>query len=267
MSKLQIWLSSPETSDHWEIPVLYEDDQLLALNKPAGLPTTPDKFDTDRASLLGLIREGIAQAKPWATARDLSFLMSAHRLDSEASGVLLLARSKTVLTRLLDFFGSERSTLVFVALVQGDPAADHFSVEAKVAPHPTKAGLVHVNAKHGKRSRTDFKVLERFRGWALLGCTPSTHRLHQIRVHLAHANLRVAGDKVYGGKALWLSRLKSNYQLKPGHSERPLIGSTCLHAEKLALSHPVTGEPLSISAPWPKDLLVATKYLRKHAAL
>jgi 23S rRNA pseudouridine955/2504/2580 synthase len=73
------------------------------------------------------------------------------------------------------------------------------------------------------------------------------------------------GDELYGGKPLWLSNLKPGYHLKPGHTERPLIGRACLHLEQLALAHPVSGESLTTNAPWPKDLLVALKYLRKYA--
>ena len=263
---MAIKLSSPEKGGFWEVPVLYEDEQLLALDKPAGLPSSPDKADPDRANLMGLLHKGIADAKPWATSRSLSFLMYSHRLDSEAGGVLLLAKTKLVLTKLLNVFGSEQPSLSFVTLVRGVPAEDRFSVDAKVAPHPAKPGSVRIDSRFGKRARTSFEVIERFAGWALVKCVPLTHRPHQVRVHLGRAGLRLAGDELYGGKPLWLSRLKPAYHLKPGHTERPLIGHACLHLEKLALPHPVTGEPLSISSPWPKDLLVALKYLRKYAA-
>jgi 23S rRNA pseudouridine955/2504/2580 synthase len=261
-----IKLSAPEASGFWEIPVLYEDAHLLALNKPGALPLAPDTAAPERANLIELLHKAIAEAKPWAVNRGISFLMYAHRLDAEASGVLLLARSKAVLSKLLDLFGSERPTLSFIALARGAPIENQFSVEAKVGPHPAKPGLSRIDAMGGKRARTTFEVLERFTGWTLLKCLPLTHRPHQVRVHLGRAGLRLAGDAAYGGKPLWLSSLKPNYHLKPGHTERPLIGSAALHAEQLALAHPVTGSPLSITAPWPKDLLVALKYLRMYAA-
>ena len=99
----------------------------------------------------------------------------------------------------------------------------------------------------------------------LLRCQPLIERTHQIRVHLRHAGFPVVGDELYGGKTLWLSRLKRNFRLKPGHEERPLISRAALHAEELTLPHPVTGETLTITAPWPKDLRVALKYLRQFA--
>ena len=105
-------------------------------------------------------------------------------------------------------------------------------------------------------------MLETFAGWTLLQCEPLTSRPHQIRVHLRHAGLPLAGDVLYGGKPLWLSRLKHDYRLKPGHVERPLLSRAALHAETLSLVHPVTGATVTITAPWPKDLKVAVKYLR-----
>jgi 23S rRNA pseudouridine1911/1915/1917 synthase len=262
---MEIKLSSPSTGGFWEIPILHEDEHLLVVNKPVGLLISPDKAAPDRPNLIDLLHRGIAEAKPWAAARSLSFLMYAHRLDTEASGILLLAKSKLVLTKLLDLFGSEKPTLLFVVLAGGSPADERFTVEAKLAPHPAKPGLMHVNPKTGKRARTAFEIIERFRGWTLLRCVPLTNRAHQIRVHLGRAGLRVAGDEIYGGKPLWLSSLKPNYHLKPKHTERPLIGSACLHAEQLAIEHPVTGAALRIQAPWPKDLQVALKYLRKYS--
>jgi 23S rRNA pseudouridine955/2504/2580 synthase len=258
-------LSSPETGGFWEIPILYEDADLLALSKPGGLPLTTDPAGPNRAALMQMLQTGIAESKPWATTRSLSFLRCAHRVADEDSGILLLAKNKPVLVTLMNVFGSEQPSLSFVTLVQGAPAEDRFLSEAKIGSHATKPGLMRVDARAGKRARTSFEVIERFQGWTLLKCTPLTYRPHQIRVHLSRMGLRVAGDDSYGGKPLLLSSLKPNYHLKPNHSERPLIGSPCLHAEELAIAHPVTGQPLLIKAPWPKDLLVAIKYLRKFA--
>jgi 23S rRNA-/tRNA-specific pseudouridylate synthase len=113
---------------------------------------------------------------------------------------------------------------------------------------------------------TLFHVRERFDGWTWLECRPLTGRPHQIRVHLRASNLPIVGDSVYGGKPLWLSRLKADYRLKPDKTERPLIGRLALHAEELVLAHPATGKVVSIQAPLPKDISVGLKYLRRYAA-
>ena len=260
-----IKLSSPATREFWEIPVLFEDEHLLALDKPAGLPTSPDRLDPERPNLMKLLHSAIAGGKPWARERGLDYLMNAHRPDFEISGVILLAKNKPALIALANLFGSEKPVKKYVALVPGRPQEDQFEMDAKLAPHPVKTGLMGVDPKNGKQSKTKFAALEKFAGWTLLQCLPLTERTHQIRVHLRHAGFPIVGDELYGGKPLWLSRLKPNYRLKPGHEERPLLSRVALHAEELSLPHPVTGATVTITAPWPKDLKVALKYLRQFA--
>jgi 23S rRNA pseudouridine1911/1915/1917 synthase len=153
----------------------------------------------------------------------------------------------------------------YLALVQGAPKEDRFVIEAKLAPDPVRHGVIRVDPRQGKSARTRFEVVERFAGWTLVRCEPVPCRPHQVRVHLRHAGLPVVGDQLYGGKPLRLSSLKPGYRLKPNHTERPLVGRPALHLEELTLNHPSTGAPLVIQAPWPKDLAVALKYLRRYA--
>ena len=260
-----IKLSSPITGEFWEIPVVYEDAHLLAVNKPSGLLSSPDRYDPQRPNLMKLLHAGIAEGKPWAKQRGLDYLMNAHRLDFETSGVMLLARSKPILVSLANLFGSEKPLKRYAALVHGAPSEERFEINAPLAPHPVRLGEFRVDTKRGKRARTRFAVLERFGGWTLLTCEPLSGRTHQIRVHLRHSGFPLVGDELYGGKPLLLSRLKSGYRLKPGHTERPLLDRVALHAEELILPHPAGNEPVKIVAPWPKDLVVAVKYLRRYA--
>jgi RluA family pseudouridine synthase len=265
-SNAAIKLSAPATGGFWEIPVLFEDADLLALDKPSGLLTSPDRYDPDRPNLMKLLHAGIAEGKPWARERGLTYLSNAHRLDFETSGIILLAKNKPVLVQLADLFGAEKPVKKYLALVQGCPVEDEFEVDAKLAPHPVRVGLMRVDPKNGKKSKTKFSVIEKFSQWTLLRCEPLTGRTHQIRIHLRHAGVPIVGDELYGGKPLWLSRLKPNYRLKPGKEERPLLSRVALHAEQLELQHPVTGQSVKITAPWPKDLTVAIKYLRQFAS-
>jgi RluA family pseudouridine synthase len=267
VSGLPIKLSSPATREFWEIPILFEDEHLLALDKPSGLLVSPDRADPERPNLMKLLHAGIAEGKPWASSRSLSYLMNAHRLDSDTSGVILLAKSKPVLVQLADLFGSEKPAKEYVALVQGTPAEPQFETDAKLGPDPLKPGIIRVEQKRGKRARTLFEVLERFSRWTLLKCRPVTGRTHQIRVHLRWLRLPIVADSLYGGSPLLLSRLKSNFHLKAGRTERPLLSRPALHAERLELAHPVTGAMLTIIAPWPKDLTVAVNYLRRYAGV
>ena len=261
-----IKLSHPPTREFWELAVLFEDEHLLAIDKPSGLLTSPDRYDPLRPNLMKLLHAGIEKGSPWARERGLTYLMNAHRLDFGTSGIILLAKTKPVLVALANLFGSEKPLKSYAALVHGDAMEDSFEVDAPLAPHPVKTGLMRVDAKGGKRSRTLFEVSERFNGWALLRCQPVTGRTHQIRVHLRHAGFPIVGDELYGGAPLLLSRLKTAYRLKPKQTERPLMSRVALHAAELKLVHPVTGAEIAISAPWPKDLTVAVKYLRRYSA-
>ncbi len=261
-----IKLSSPATREFWEIPVLFEDEHLLALDKPGGLPASAQRGEPDRPDLLQLLHTAIAEEKPWTRERGLSYLMPAHRLEADATGVLLLAKSKPVLVSLLNWVGSGEPGRKFVVLAKGAPAEDQFTIDAKIAPHQLHSDLMRVDSQRGKRSRTVCRVLEKFAGYTLLECETLTDRIHQVRVHLRYAHLSVTGDALYGGQPLRLSSLKPNFRLKPNHTERPLLDRPALHAAELTLPHPVTSQAISITAPLPKDIRVALKYLRMYAA-
>ena len=260
-----IKLSFPATRGFWEIPVLFEDDHLLALDKPAGLPVSPEHEDDAGPNLMQLLHDGIADAKPWAKERQLTYLTNSHRLDADATGVFLLAKNKPAQVAVTNQFGSEKPLKKFISLAWDSPLAARFEVDAKLAPNPLKPGLMCVDANNGKKSRTEFEVLESFSDWTLLRCLPLTDRPHQIRIHLKRAGFPVVGDEAYGGKKLWLSRLKRDFRLKPGREERPLLARAAVHLEELSLAHPVTNEAVVIKSEWPKDIRVAVKYLRQYA--
>jgi RluA family pseudouridine synthase len=257
-------LSSPATHEFWEIPVWYEDAVWLALEKPAGLLTSPDRLTPERPSMMALLHEGIAAGKPWARERQLTYLANAHRLDAETSGVLLLAKTKAALTALANQFGTDQPARKYIVLAQGVPEEDMFVVDEKIGPHPLQNGRMRIDARNGKKSKTEFHVLERFSRWSLLRCVPLGERSQQIGLHLGHAGFAMVGDENNGGKKLWLSRLKRDFRLKPGREERPLLSRPVLHAEELNVVHPVTQEMVSIKSEWPKDLRVALKYLRLY---
>jgi RluA family pseudouridine synthase len=262
-----IKLSSPATREFWEIPVLFEDEHLLALDKPARLLTSPDADDPARPSLMKLLHAAVADKKSWAIGRNLDYLNNANFLDADATGVLLLAKNKPAFIALANLFSSEKARIKYVALARGEPLENQFEVNVKLSPHPVKPGVMRVDSQSGKQAVTQFEVLEDFprHGYVLLKCEPLIERAHQVRVHASHVGLKIVGDELYGGKPLWLSRLKKDFHLKPGREERPLISRVALHAEELTLPLPVTNEILTIKSEWPKDLKVALKYLRQYA--
>lgn len=258
-------LSHRATQRFWEIPVLHEDEHVLALDKPADLPASPLREDPEAPSLTGLLHAAIHARAPWTVTRHWTTLSPAHRVDPEMSGVLLLAKSRAVLAQLANQFGSETVRLACVALAEGESATDTFTVDVRLAPDAVRPGLLRTDPHRGRRSITRFTVLERFRGYTLLRCEPLTHRVHQIRAHLRSRRLTVAGDGAYGGGPLLLSRLKPDYRFKRDRDELPLIRRPALHIEEITVQHPGTGQPCTVRSPWPKDLNVALKYLRRYA--
>ncbi len=261
-----IKLSSPATKDFWEIPVLFEDEALLAIDKPSRLLVSPDRYDIMRPNIMRLFHRDVARSAPWVAARNLTYIANAHRLDFETSGVLLLAKSKPALVSLADQFGSELTKKTYLAIVHGSHLDDQFSTSAKLGMHPVQVGVHRVDEKNGKKSHTAFEIIERFKGYSLVRCLPRTGRTHQIRLHLQHVGLPIVGDTVYGGAPLNLSSLKPNYRLKRGRTERPLLDRVALHAHELTVRHPDTGADVTITSPLPHDMEVALKFLRRHAS-
>ncbi len=262
-----IRLSSPATQESWAVSIVHEDDHLLAVDKPARLLASPDRYDPERPNLMRLLHDGITQGATWAKQRNLTYLANAHRLDFETSGVMLLAKSKPALVALANEFGNNKPVKTYVALTRGMPAEPVFTVDAPIGPQTRQLGLMRIDTQGGKESVTQFKVLEQFRGFTLLHCHPLTGRTHQIRVHLRSAGLHIVGDEAYTGTPLFLSQIKSSYRPKLKETERPLMGRVALHAERLEVKHPVTGETTVITAEWPKDLRVTVKYLRQFSGL
>jgi RluA family pseudouridine synthase len=244
-----------------------EDPLLLAVDKPPRLAVAPSKADPDPPHLIELLHQAIERRSRWFEERGISFLAHAHRLDTEASGVLLLARDQAALSHLTNQFGSEQPLRVFVALVHGHPRQADFQIKSPIGPDPLHPGRMKVDPGNGKKAVTHFTVRERFRSHALLECRPLTDRPHQISVHLRAARLPLVGASLYGGRPVLLSELKSGYRFKSDRPERPLIGRSALHGECIQVHHPGTNAPLKIEAPWPKDLAVAVKYLRRYSPL
>jgi 23S rRNA pseudouridine1911/1915/1917 synthase len=249
-----------------ELPILLLDDHLLIVNKPAGLAVTLSPEQPEPSALLPLLHDAVTHHKPWAVKMGLDYLMSAHRLEAQCTGVLILARSRDVLAVLADQFGSGQAQQQHLALVRGGPKENEFELTAKLVPHPDRPGQMKSDSKLGKSYRTRCEVLERFRHYTLMRCLPFPGRPGQIAAHLRHARLPLVADPDRGGAGLLLSELKRDYVPKKDQPERPLIGRPALHLESIRCTHPVNGSQLDISAPPPNDLAVALKYLRQFAA-
>jgi 23S rRNA pseudouridine1911/1915/1917 synthase len=229
------------------LPILHEDEHVLVVDKPAGLltvPTGPGHRDEDTA--LGRVRDYVARLRP----RE-AFVERVHRLDRDTTGSLTFALSREARGGLIQLFRAHRIERSYLAIVEGEPAADGGVVDAPIRDEWVSGRrAVARDSEPAKAARTRWRVRERLAGATLLEVDLDTGRQHQIRVHLAHLGLPVLGDRVYGRSA-------------PGRSvpRRPM-----LHARRLAFVHPVTGERVAVESPLPDDFTRTLSRLRSGRA-
>jgi 23S rRNA pseudouridine955/2504/2580 synthase len=215
-----------------EFPVLYEDDALLAINKPAGVAVHGGSGVS-----FGVI-EQLRQARPQA-----KFLELVHRLDRETSGVLLLAKKRSALTALHEQMREGKTDKRYLALVLGRWKNAKQHVKLPLHKFTTTEGERRVMVREdGQESHTVFALHKAWTEYSLLEAQLKTGRTHQIRVHLAHLGFPIAGDAKYGDFA-------RNKELAKQGLKRMF-----LHAHMINFNHPLTGEPLSFTTPLPEDL-------------
>ena len=249
------------------VPIVYLDDAVVAVDKPSGLLAIPDRWDKGLPSLMSRLNAGILVGAGWAVSGGYTYLANAHRLDRDTTGVMILGRSPATLRNLVRQFEDRGVAKVSLALIRGSLPEAEITVDRPVGPDPARPGFAHAGGRGSKHAVTVFKRLEAFRGYELVECRPQTGRMHQIRVHLQTLRCPLVADERYGdGKGLFLSKIKRGYK-GDREAERPLVGRQGLHALSVDLLHPVTGDPLHIEAPWPKDLRIALKYLRQFAGM
>jgi 23S rRNA pseudouridine955/2504/2580 synthase len=220
-----------------EFDVLFEDDHLLAIDKPAGVAVHGGSGVS-----FGVI-EQLRRARPGA-----KFLELVHRLDKETSGVLLLAKKRSALTALQDQFRARGTTKIYAALVAGAWPASRKVIDVPLVKTLDARGERHVravDASHddARRSITLVNVARRFDAHTLLDVTLKTGRTHQIRVHLAHEGYPIVGDPKYGDFA-------ANRELARGAHR---FARMFLHARHLAFDHPASGVRVALDAPLPAE--------------
>jgi 23S rRNA pseudouridine1911/1915/1917 synthase len=263
------------------LPILYEDSNVLAIDKPPGLAVEPERWARGNASVAGALLE-LALARSDAEPEAATPLESAlefrprllHRLDKDTSGVLLVAKTIEAERRLRAAFDSGDIHKMYLALVEGEhPLEDGASeiVDLPIGPDERKSGRMRVDQANGKPSQTRIRIEQRFRGYTLLRCEPLTGRTHQIRVHLREIGFPLAVDRVYGRRnSLKLSEIKRGYRRKPGQVEPALIDRLTLHALELDFPDPSAVEPESggakrihVASAVPRDLDRALRQFAK----
>lgn len=264
-----------------EIDVLYEDEHVMAVDKPAGLAVEPERWARGNPCLSGALldlaleRAGLERPEDGADATEhvegLPFRPRlVHRLDKDTTGVVLVAKTIEAERELRAAFDAGTVRKHYLALVEGEhrlPDGEYEVIDLPIGPDERKSGRMRVDRQHGKPSQTRIRVHQRFQGYTLLECEPLTGRTHQIRVHLREIGFPLAVDPFYGRRdSLSLSDFKRGYRKKPGHVEAPLIDRLTLHARSIEFSR-VAGEGrIRVESPIPKDLARALKQLAKFRA-
>ncbi len=262
------------------VDVLYEDEHVLAVDKPAGLAAEPERWARDNACLssalldMALDRAGLERPEDGSTLEHFEGLpfrpRLVHRLDKDTTGVVLVAKSVEAERALRAAFDAGLVRKTYLALVEGEhrlPDGETEIVDLPIGPDERKSGRMRVDRQHGKPSQTRIRVEQRFKGYTLLACEPLTGRTHQIRVHMREIGFPLAVDPYYGRRnSLALSDIKRDYRKKPGHVETPLIDRLTLHAREIEFPR-VAGEGrIRVESPIPKDLARALKQLAKFRA-
>ncbi len=224
--------------------LLYVDEALLVINKPAGLPTLPDGYAPGAPHVRSLL------------APEFGRVWIVHRLDRETSGTLVLARTAQAHRSLNDQFAQRQAIKIYHALARipqdvlgGGPDWEEKTISLPLRPDGDRRHRTVIDPLAGKPAVTHLRVLERFRAYALVEARPETGRTHQIRAHLAAVGLPIAGDGLYGG----------------GEEDPPLLPRLGLHAFSLEFAHPLSGERVRFAAPYPIDFAAALEQLRKSA--
>lgn len=246
-----------------KISVIHDDADLCAVDKPAGWSTVSERWDTHATPVIDALWAVWKKQDPDALRPHV-----VHRIDKDTSGVLLFARHRDAQA---DVRGQFRERLVqksYVALVRGTPTPVSGSIEIEIDEDPRKAGRMQVVRRGGKECFTEYEVLEVFEGFSLVRLHPKTGRTHQLRISLQSIGTPCVADPVYGdGEPLFSSSWIRRYRTGRNEVERPVLDRTALHAEKLALAHPDSGDPLELGAELHKDMKVTLKQLRKWRAI
>lgn len=253
---ISVTIPPPEPStavpEDMQLDILYEDKDLIVVNKPAGMTVHPGAgvhsgtlvngllgHCSDLSGIGGEIRPGIV-----------------HRIDKDTTGILVVAKNDAAHEGLAVQFRSHTVKRVYLALVFGSPRTDKGRVESTIGRHPVDRKRMSSSAKRGRSAVTHWKVLARFPEVSLLQLRLETGRTHQIRVHMSESGHPLVGDSVYGGtaRAATLKSTEFRNMVKK-------FGRQALHAKTLGFRHPATGEYIEFDSELPEDMKTLLDYL------
>ena len=234
--------------------LIYEDENIVALNKSSGIAVSPDRWDISRERLDKLAAEHLGIDK----------LYTVHRIDRETSGLVVFTKNAQTHKALSVAFESRQIKKRYIAVVHGRPLWKESACDLPLVPNGNKKHMTIIDKFQGKESITAFRFLGSAGNYSVLEAIPETGRTHQIRVHLAALGHPVLCDELYGKvKPVKLSSFKRGWRGDP-LEERPLLARLGLHAAELYL--PAYGEGLSLKAPLQRDMAALIRQMEKSAA-
>ncbi len=236
-----------------DIEIIYQDSDLVVINKPAGISTTADR--SGAPDLLGVLQKQLGAENK---------LRLIHRLDKFASGVMLLAKNPATQSKFSSLFEKRLVKKTYLALVAGPVRRDSGIIKTLLSHSQKNPQVMRANPKRGKPAVTRWQLLADFGAVALLAVWPITGRTHQIRVHLKSIHLPLAIDSLYGlERPIMLSDFKLDYRSKKGKPETPLIDRLTLHAYQIEIP-PDIGKPTTFIAKLDKKFAAVIKALAKY---
>ena len=230
--------------------ILFENNEFIVLNKPAGLLSVPDRTQS-APSLKDLLIEKYKE------------IFTVHRLDRETSGIILFAKTAEIHQYLSVVFQERQVEKLYNGIVWGVPPSPKGTIDLPMMEHPGKNGTMVVNRK-GKAASTGYEIVENFGKYSLLKFNLFTGRTHQIRVHMKETGHPILCDPLYGdGKPFFVSSLKKNYKHSEFEEEIPILGRLALHATQLSFTD-AHGKSYILEAEMPKDLRALLSQMRKN---
>ena len=239
--------------------IIYEDSDLIILNKPPDMIVHPARGNTHGTLVNALafhcdkLSSGLGEFRPGIV----------HRLDKNTTGVMVVAKNDIAQWKIAKQFDRRQVKKTYLAVVHGTPELKADRISAPLGIHPKIREKYAIRSEIGKEAITFYEVLERFRGFSLLRLTPKTGRTHQIRVHLSYIKHPIVGDDMYSGKFIYPWQLKD---AEPA-VEDPIISRCALHASTLEFKHPTNNEPIKFEAPLPEDMQKLLNFLRKYRTM
>ena len=231
--------------------ILQEDEDLVAINKPSGLLTIPD-------------REGKETSLKQILKVKYGDIFTVHRLDKDTSGIVVFAKNEEAHKQLSQLFEARETIKIYNGFVLGSPFEKSGTINEPIAEHPVRKGLMTVYKK-GKESITEYEVLDNFKLYSWMQFHILTGRTHQIRVHMKHLGHPIVCDDLYGdGKPVFISAIKrKKFNLsKSEEEERPILSRLALHASQLRFE--LNDKTYELEAEIPKDLRALLQQLRKN---